>query len=126
MPAHDERRRGRPPGRVNDATLRVRNFCRAVCEDPLYQRDIIDRARTGRLGSMEAVIWAYGYGRPRETVDLNVGRQEQEDLSSLSAEELLGRLHALKMRLEEAQELEAQLAALNPPPALQLLEGGKE
>jgi hypothetical protein len=105
-----EHRGGRPKGSVNFRTRQVQTFCRSVCEDPLYRQDIVDRARSGNLGAMEAVIWAYAYGRPKESIDLHIGPIE-EDLSSLSAGELAQRAEDIMKTLREAAELEAALPA---------------
>lgn len=106
----DNHRGGRPHGRVNDRTLEVQRFCRSICEDAEYRASILERARTNNLGSMEPVVWAYGYGRPRETVSLQIGR-EPEDLSALSPQELKLRAVNVVLQLQEAQLMVKKLDA---------------
>ena len=57
-------RAGRPMGRVNDVTLEVRHFCRALVQDPEYRQALKSRLIAGKAGDMEKIIWAYGYGAP--------------------------------------------------------------
>ena len=70
---------------------------------------ILQRARSNNLGSMEAVIWAYAWGKPKETVDLRVGRID-DDLSYLSTEQLTLRAMETVKQLREIQEEERELA----------------
>ncbi len=99
---------GRPKGSLSLKTLQIQAFCKSIVEDPEYRAAILQRARTNQLGSMEPVIWAYGYGRPKETIDLHVGRLE-EDLSSLSVQDLALRAADLLSQLREAEEVERQI-----------------
>ena len=105
-----EHRGGRPKGSVNWQTKQVQTFCRSICEDPLYRQDLVERARSGRLGAMEPVIWAYGYGRPKESIDLHVGPL-QPDLSELSVVELAELAESLGRQMREAADLQAALPA---------------
>ena len=100
---------GRPKGSLNWKTRQIQAFCRSVVEDHEYRESILDRARKNNLGSMEPVIWAYGYGRPKETVELQLAHA-QEDLSGLSIEELAQRAEDLVRQLHEAQDVAKQLA----------------
>ena len=95
---------------MNFRTRQIQSFCRSVCEDPLYRRSVLERARTGTLGAMEPVILAYAYGKPKETIELQVGPLE-EDLSSLSIEELAQRAEDMTRQLREAKELNEALPA---------------
>ena len=108
---------GRPKGSLSWKTVRVQEFCRLVVEDPGYRRSILERARTNNLGSMEPVIWAYGYGKPKETVQLQIG-QAQDDLSGLTTEELKLRAEGLVRQLIEAQDTERYLAERGVLPEL--------
>ena len=101
---------GRPPGSRNATSLQVQAFCRSVCEDPQYRDSILERARHNNLGSMEPTVWAYAYGKPKESVDLRLGRIDDDGLSSLSMEELTLRAMHVVTELQEAREAERQLA----------------
>ncbi len=108
---------GRPKGSLSAKTLQIQAFCRSICEDPEYRESLLKRARAGTLGSMEPVIFAYGYGKPKESVDIRVGRIG-EDLSALSMEELTLHAEDLVRQLHEAQDLERQLASYEARPVL--------
>src|SRR4051794_37586393 len=96
----DNHRGGRPKGTyLTPRTVKVRDVCRDICEDPEYAADLLVRARTRQLGAMEPVIWAYAYGKPKERVDIQVG--VQEDLSQFSAGELAQRLATMAAQLDE-------------------------
>jgi hypothetical protein len=57
-------RAGRPPGRANNITLEIRQFCRALLNDPEYQSSLKKRLIEGKLGNMEAELWHYAFGPP--------------------------------------------------------------
>jgi hypothetical protein len=56
---------------------------------------------------MEPVMWAYGYGRPKERLEISL----THDLSHLSAAELLDRADQLRQELLEAAAEEASIPA---------------
>jgi hypothetical protein len=95
---------GRPRGAVNLRTRQIADFCRHIVEDEEYRAGVLQRAREGRLGSMEPVIWAYGYGKPKETLDINVARVE--DLSHLTTAELEQRAREILDQLSEVRAIE--------------------
>ncbi len=69
---------GRKKGSKNKATVEVKEMARRLIEDPAYQAQLRERLLKGTLpGNMEALLWAYGYGKPRDTVDLNVSAERK-------------------------------------------------
>lgn len=100
---------GRPKGRQNDSTIRVRQFCQKVWALPEYQQTVIDRACNGTLGSMEPVIWHYAFGKPKEQLNVTFN-DEQDDLSTLTVEELEERMTAMLGELKTAQEAKRAIA----------------
>jgi len=58
---------------------------------------------------METTLWYYGFGKPKERIELLSGHGEV-DLSTLSLEDLTARAEALSAQLREARRLEL------PPP----------
>ena len=69
---------GRKKGSKNKATIEVKEMARRLIEDPAYQALLRERLLKGTLpGNMEALLWAYGYGKPRDTVDLNVSAERK-------------------------------------------------
>ena len=59
---------GRPKKGSRQAVARL---CQRMVSDPAYQKQLIERLRSGRLSPvMESSLWAYAYGRPTETIDV--------------------------------------------------------
>jgi hypothetical protein len=61
--------RGRPKGAKNKRTLAVEDAATRILDQPEYQADLAERARTGRLGPMEPVVWYFRWGKPREGLE---------------------------------------------------------
>jgi len=60
---------GRPKKGSRQAVARV---CQRLVSDPAYQRVLRDRLLAGKLSPvMEAALWAYAYGRPTETLEVD-------------------------------------------------------
>ena len=63
--------KGRPPGRLNKATVEVKESARNLVEDPEYRKRLGLRLISGNLApAMETTLWAYAYGKPKETLAL--------------------------------------------------------
>ena len=75
----------------------------------MHRQSILQRARTNNLGAMEAVIWAYAWGKPKERLELKVAIGE--DLAGLNTVELLERADELRASLLEAAAMEASVPA---------------
>ena len=59
---------GRPKKGSRQAVARL---CQRMVSDPAYQKQLIERLRSGRLSPvMESALWAYAYGRPVESIDV--------------------------------------------------------
>lgn len=62
---------GRVKGTPNKATVEVRQLCQRLLDDPDYQDRFKRRLIAGELAAgMEQTVWAYAYGKPKETVEL--------------------------------------------------------
>lgn len=62
---------GRPPGRPNVATVQAREAARGLVGDPDYLKRLRARLVAGELpGTVEAMLWAYAWGRPTEHVEM--------------------------------------------------------
>ncbi len=65
-------RAGRPKGTPNKATVAVREAARAIVEDPDYRAGFVARAMAGTLAPpLEAMLWHYAYGKPKETAEVS-------------------------------------------------------
>ena len=101
---------GRRKGTPNKVTAEVRVVCAAILDDPTYRTNLTARARAGTLApAVEAMLWHYAFGKPKESLDVTVG--PAGDLSELSAEDLLHRADGLRERLREQAARERALPA---------------
>lgn len=63
--------KGRAPGTVPKVTQEVRALCRTLIANGQYRRTFRKRLFAGELAPpLEALVWHYAYGKPKETVDL--------------------------------------------------------
>ncbi len=62
---------GRPKGSVNKAPAEVRAAARAIIDDPVYREALRNRIMSGSAPAMETLLWHYGYGKPKETIELS-------------------------------------------------------
>ena len=84
---------GRRKGTPNKVTAEARAVCAAILDDPTYRTNLTARARAGTLApAVEAMLWHYAFGKPRDSLDVTVG--PAGDLSELSMEDLLHPLPA--------------------------------
>ncbi len=83
---------GRPKGAENQKTKEARGIARKLATDKTYQANLIKRLIEGTAGPMEPCIWQYAFGKPKDSLDLNL------DLTKLSDEEL-DQLEALVKRV---------------------------
>lgn len=57
---------GRPRGVPNRISTDVRECARWLVEDDAYRSNLLERIRAGTAGQMEALLWQYAYGKPRD------------------------------------------------------------
>ena len=60
---------GRLPGQPNHATLEIKDFGRAIIEDPVYREKLKQRIEAGEAPQIEALLYHYAYGRPKQEAD---------------------------------------------------------
>lgn len=88
----------RPTG-VQRAEARM--FALSIVRDPEYRKNLLIYARARMLPpAIEAMLWAYAYGRPVERVDVNVS-QDPSRLEGLSRQELAERARLLSEVLSD-------------------------
>ena len=64
---------GRPKGVPNKATRDIKAWARGMLEDPDYRASLKARLASGQAGQVEALLYHYGYGKPKEQVELSSG-----------------------------------------------------
>ena len=60
---------GRPKGIPNKNTQEVKEFCQRLLSDRIYRANLRKRLQDGTAGSIETLLWQYGYGKPKEQVE---------------------------------------------------------
>jgi len=82
--------KGRQPGSRNRATVEAREFAKQLIDDDEYRAALRRRMIRGTAGAIEAVIWAYAYGKPVDRIETG----PRGAFNELTNEELKGRLLA--------------------------------
>jgi hypothetical protein len=63
--------KGRPKGALNKATVEAREVCAGLVGNPAYLELLRKRLHSGKCApAVEAMIWHYAHGRPKETLEL--------------------------------------------------------
>ena len=100
---------GRRKGTPNKVTAEARAVCAAILDDPTYRTNLTARARAGTLApAVEAMLWHYAFGKPRNSLDVTVG--PAGDLSELSTEDLYA--HMVTVTFEPLVDLDVALAPM--------------
>ena len=60
---------GRVVGVPNRATLEIKEFARSILEDESYQMKLRQRIVEGEAPQIEALLYHYVYGKPRQEED---------------------------------------------------------
>lgn len=88
----------------------AQRFARNIVTSDVYRVTLQDRIATKTLApAIEQMLWHYAFGKPVEQVQVTV--TQGEDLSTLSADDLLARADALRAQLLEAAAEEAAIPA---------------
>lgn len=84
---------GRQKGVPNRRSAQGREFAEKLCGDPEYLAGVETRAKAGKLHpGFEGLLWAYAYGRPRQSLELSGSIGSGRDVSQMSTAELLTEL----------------------------------
>lgn len=98
-------------GATNYTRGEIARRARCILESNDYQASLQDRIRNNDLSpAVETMLWYYAFGKPMEQVELTV-REGEQDLSSMTVEDLLLKAKALEEALDEAMKLEQALPA---------------
>jgi len=75
---------GRIRGTPNKGTVEARQLCASIIDDPVYQERLTRRALAGELPpAIEALLWHYAKGKPREQLDVTVNAALEESKARL-------------------------------------------
>jgi uncharacterized small protein (DUF1192 family) len=86
-------------------------FARELVESDVYRQSLRDRIAEKTLPpAIEVLLWSYAFGRPLDRIQLTIA-EGQEDLTTLSIDELQRRAAALNAQLEEAAGLQDAIPA---------------
>lgn len=107
-------RGGRPKGALNKVTKEAAAIARAIITDDDYLATLYERAMSGTLGPMEPMLWAYGFGKPKE--DVVLPGEIRRDLADMTTDELLARLDHLKRQLVEHDDAIDDAIDVTPVP----------
>ena len=103
----DHPRSGRPKGSPNKYRYKCEagELARKIINSPEYLENLMVRAKAGNLApGMEVMLWYYSYGKPLNTIDLNV-KDKAPDYSNYSKNDLAREAAQLaQMALILAQE----------------------
>lgn len=64
---------GRAKGTPNQTTREIRDFAQKLLEDPAYVTALKLRLNRGTAGAIEPLLYHYGYGKPKETLEIEGG-----------------------------------------------------
>jgi hypothetical protein len=104
-PKHLRRGGGRPKGRLNNTTIEVREWTRAIFEDPEVRAVLHAKAATGELApGIVTELLHYAYGRPKDVVELSA-ELHLRDPRSMTTNELEDQI------LKHAEDIAAERAA---------------
>ncbi len=62
---------GRQVGTPNQATIEIKDFSRSILEDTSYQTKLRQRIIDGDAPQIEQLLYHYGYGRPKNELEVN-------------------------------------------------------
>ena len=88
---------------LGKTTKEARIAAAQIIDDPIYRATLLARARAGTLhAAIEQMLWYYRFGKPQEKIEIDV---PQQDMSSLSTEELAARAQQIAEDLRVAKEI---------------------
>lgn len=103
---------GRPPGAKNRITSEARDFALQIVRSPEYRASLLNRVKAGTLpANIEAMLWAYAYGRPTERVEIT-HMSPAAQLAEMSVQELAERASLIAKVLTEVGDVEAAELAM--------------
>jgi len=75
-------------------TVEIKELARRMLTDPEYLQALKVRLKRGTAQAVEVQLYQFAYGKPKETIDMNVS-----DYRKMPTDELLDRARSLTERL---------------------------
>ena len=84
---------GRPKGSLNQRTLEAKALARGLLNDPTYRKNLQADLKNRKVeASIEAMLWHYAYGKPKEHIELNWNLEKLTDTELDQLEALVKRV----------------------------------
>ena len=84
---------GRPKGSQNKLTLEAKALARGLLNDPTYRKNLQADLKNRKVeASIEAMLWHYAYGRPKESLELSWNLEKLTDTELDQLETLVKRV----------------------------------
>ena len=84
---------GRPKGSQNKRTLEAKAFARQLVCDPTYLQNLQADLKERKVeASLEAMLWHYAYGKPKEFLEVQYNLEVLTDKEVIQLEGLIKRI----------------------------------
>ena len=84
---------GRPRGSLNKLTLEAKALARELVNDPTYRQNLQADLKNRKVeASIEAMLWHYAYGKPKESLEVNWNLEKLTDTELEQLEAIVKRV----------------------------------
>ena len=84
---------GRPKGSLNKRTLEAKAFARQLVSSPTYLQKLQAAFENRTVDtSIEAMVWHYAYGKPKESIEIQYNFEALNDEEVIQLEGLVKRI----------------------------------
>ncbi len=84
---------GRPKGSQNKRTLEAKAFARQLVSNPTYLQNLQTDLKERKVeASLEAMLWHYAYGKPKEFLEVQYNLEVLTDKEVIQLEGLIKRI----------------------------------
>jgi DNA-binding transcriptional regulator PaaX len=84
---------GRPKGSLNQRTIEAKALARGLLNDPTYRKNLQADLKNRKVeASIEAMLWHYAYGKPKEHVEVHWNLEKLTDMELDQLEAIVKRV----------------------------------